>query len=75
MPSLGSSVCSNVGYQSRGFEFQSQLGHLSFRRLTEVTVTSVICLSPMGLHSMWKSGQLLGKNAVWITGVITLGKI
>ena len=34
--------------QSRGCEFESQLGQLSFRRLTKVNATCVIHLPPMG---------------------------
>ena len=43
-----SSVGSDAGYQSRSCEFESQLGHHSFRHLTKVTLTRVIRLSPMG---------------------------
>ena len=68
-----SSVGSNAGCQSRGCEFEPQLGQHSFRRLTKVTVTSVIRLSPMGQQSMWKSSQLLGTYVVWCTGVIIPG--
>ena len=46
-PSPGSSVGSDAGCQTRGCEFESQLGQQSFRRLTKVTVTCVIRLSQM----------------------------
>ena len=39
---------SNAGCQSRGCEFESWRGQLSFRRLTKVNVTCVIRLPPMG---------------------------
>ena len=48
MPSPGSSVGSDAGCQSRGCEFESRLGQLSFRRLTKVNATYVIRLPPMG---------------------------
>ena len=43
-----SEVGSNADSQSRGREIESQLDQHSFRRLTKVTVTSVIRFSPMG---------------------------
>ena len=43
-----SSVGSDAGCQSRGCEFQSRLGQLSFRRLTKVNATCVCRLPPMG---------------------------
>ena len=54
--------------QSRGCEFEPQLGQYTSRRLTMVIVTSVIRLPPMAYQSMWKSSLLLGRNAdvlVW----------
>ena len=70
MPSPGSSVGSDAGFQLRGCEFESRLGQLSFRGLTKVNATCVIPLPPMGwAKSMWKSSQLLGKIVVWSTGV------
>ena len=48
MQSPGSSIGSDAGCQSKGCEFEPQLGQHSFRRLTKVTVTSVIRLSQMG---------------------------
>ena len=66
VPSPGS----DTGFQSRGCEFEPQLGKHSFRCLTKVIVTSVIRLPPFVFHqSMWKSSQLLGKIVVCITGV------
>ena len=57
-------------YTSRGWELEPQLGQHSSRRLTKVTVTSVIRIPPMGLQSMWRSSQLLGNgNIVWSTSV------
>ena len=53
LPSPGSSVGSDAGYQYRGCEFKSQLGQHSFRRLTRVTVTCVIHLSPMGCLTVY----------------------
>ena len=44
-PSPGSSVGTDVGCQSWVCKFESQLGQYSFRRLTKVTVTSVILIS------------------------------
>ena len=73
LTSPGSSVGSDAGCQSTGSGYESQLGNHYFRRLTKVTVTSVIRLPPMGLQSMWKSSHLLGKYVVWITGVRKLG--
>ena len=46
--SPGSSVGNDAGCQSRGCEFESRLGQLSFRRLTNVIATCVIRLPPMG---------------------------
>ena len=66
--SSGISVGKDASRQSRGCEFKPQLGR-SFRRLTKVTVTSVIRLPPLGLQSMCKSSQLLGKKVVWSTGL------
>ena len=56
-PSPGSSVGSNVGCQSRGCEFESQLGQHSFRRLTKVIVTCVIHCSPMGCLTIYVEKQ------------------
>ena len=53
----GSSVGSNGGSQSRGCEFESQLGWHSFRRLRKVTVTCVIRLSPMGFLTVFVEKQ------------------
>ena len=66
---VAQSIISNAGCQSRGCEFESQLGQHSFQRLTKVIVTGVIRLPPIGYQSMSKSSQLLGKNVVWSTGV------
>ena len=44
-----SSVGSDAGCQSKGFEFESRLGQHSFRRLTKVNATCAICLSPIDL--------------------------
>ena len=65
----------HAGCQSTGCEFESQLDHHSFLRLTKVTVTSVILLSPMALKYMWKSNQLLRKYVVWSTVERQLGNI
>ena len=53
LPSPGSSVGSDAGCQSRGCEFESQLSQHFFRRLTKVTVTCVIRLSPMGCLTVY----------------------
>ena len=42
------SVGNDAGCQSRGCEVESRLGQLSFRRLSTVIATSVICFPPMG---------------------------
>ena len=47
-PSVGCLVGSDAGCQSRGCEFESRFGQLSFRRLTKVNATCVIRLPPMG---------------------------
>ena len=47
-PSPGGSVGSDAGCQSRGCEFESRLGQLSFRGLTKVNATCIIHLPPMG---------------------------
>ena len=62
-PNPSSSVGSDAGCQSRGCEFEPQLGQHSFLRLTKVIVISVNRLLPM---AMWKSSKLLGKNVVWL---------
>ena len=49
------------GYFSKAFKYLYQ----TIRRLTKVNRTIVIRLSPMGLQSMWKSSQLLGKIVMW----------
>ena len=74
-PSPGSSVGSDEGCQSRGCMFEPKLGQHSVRRLTKVTVISVIRLLPMDYQSMWKSSQLPGKYVVWSTGVRKPGDI
>ena len=53
----GSSVGSDAGC-----EFEPLLGQHSFRRLTKVTVSSVIPIQPMGQQSTWKSSQLFDKT-------------
>ena len=62
-----SSVGSDAGCQSSGCDFEPQLGQHSFRRLTNVSVISVILLPPMGYQTMLKSSQLLGKTVVCST--------
>ena len=56
IPNLGSSVGSDVGCQSRGCEFESQLGQ-HFWCLIKVTVTCVIRLSPMGCLTVYVEEQ------------------
>ena len=49
---LSQAPVSDLGCQSRGCVFETQLGQHSFRRLTKITVTSVIHLPPWA-SSMW----------------------
>ena len=56
-PSPSSSVVSDVGCQSMGCKFESQLGQHSFRRLTKVTVTCAIRLSTMGCLTVYVEKQ------------------
>ena len=46
-----------MGCQSRGCEFEPQLGQHSFHRLTKVIVTCVIRLSPMGCLTVYVEKQ------------------
>ena len=73
MPSPCNSVGGDAGYQTRGCDFQSQIGQNYFLHFTKVTVTSVVRLPPIGLQFMWERRQMLGHTVVWSTGVIKQG--
>ena len=51
----------DAGYQSRGCEFESRLGQLSFRRLTKVISTCVNSSSTNGLSLYGKAASCLGR--------------
>ena len=60
-PSPGSSVGSDAGCQSRGCEFESRLGQLSFRRLAKSQCDMRHSSSTNGLSLCGKAASCLGK--------------
>ena len=65
---------SDAGCQSRGYEFEYELGRHYFLRLTKVS-DKRYSSSNYGLteNRMWRSSQLLGKSVEWSTGMMKPG--